>query len=378
MWTVQEPPTPAIEPHGAHATRESAAIHGLRLPVAPRAVLLVRLGAIGDIVFASPLISAFRERFPQTRLVWLCEPAGAELLRANPRLDAVTVWPKTAWHELWRAGKARELMGQVSAFRRSLRAAQFDLAVDLQGLLKSALLARMSGASTRIGLGAREGSRMFMTQVIPRAGEPERMGSEYHFLAERLGLGPLSAMDLPVAASARVAARSRLGAAGLTGEYVALAPFTTRPQKHWFEARWSALIDTLQTRYGLRSVLLGGPRDRAMAARIVDTLPSGPGAPINLAGQTPLGEAAALIADARLVVGVDTGLTHMGFGYGRPTIALFGSTRPYLRAPHPHGRILYHALPCSPCKRRPTCNGRYDCMRHHAVGDVLCAADELL
>ena len=89
-------------------------------------------------------------------------------------------------------------------------------------------------------------------------------------------------------------------------------------------------------------------------------------------------DAAALIVSAKLVVGVDTGLTHMGMASGTPTLALFGATRPYLESGQPRTRVLYDALPCSPCRRRPTCNGEFPCMRGIAPEQAAQAALQLL
>jgi heptosyltransferase-1 len=82
----------------------------------------------------------------------------------------------------------------------------------------------------------------------------------------------------------------------------------------------------------------------------------------NWVGVHPLGVSAALIQGADAVIGVDTGLTHMGIAAGVPTVALFGSTCPYTQTGRDNVRVIYHALPCSPCKRSPTCGGHFDCM----------------
>jgi heptosyltransferase-1 len=118
----------------------------------------------------------------------------------------------------------------------------------------------------------------------------------------------------------------KLAAHGLaSGGYAVLAPFTTRPQKHWFEDAWQALAPQLIDATGLVPVILGGPADAEAAARIAAADPR----IVNLAGQTRLPEAVAAIAHAALLIGVDTGLTHMGTALARPTVAIFGSTCPY-------------------------------------------------
>jgi heptosyltransferase-1 len=147
---------------------------------------------------------------------------------------------------------------------------------------------------------------------------------------------------------------------------VALCPFTTRPQKHWLESRWSELANILYDR-GMQPVLLGGPADSEAAARITANSPK----LVNLAGKLKLDESVALISECQQLIGVDTGLTHMGTALHIPTVALFGSTRPYLTSGTPTTHVMYDAPSCSPCHRHPTCEGRFDCMTQLTVEAVL-------
>ncbi len=156
--------------------------------VIPGRILLVRLSAIGDILFASPLIAALRRAYPQAHIAWLVQPEYRSLLEHHPDLDQVIVWPLRDWRDLWRRRRLRTLAREAAGLRERLRAERFDLALDLQGLLKSAVPAYLSGARERIGLGTREGGRWLMTRVVFRGGDPERIGSEYLHLAETLGL----------------------------------------------------------------------------------------------------------------------------------------------------------------------------------------------
>jgi heptosyltransferase-1 len=125
---------------------------------------------------------------------------------------------------------------------------------------------------------------------------------------------------------------------------------------------------------GLAVVMLGGAGDEAHADKIAAITPG----LVNLVGLTRLDEAAAVIERADLVAGVDTGLTHLGIAMDRPTLALFGSTRPYRETGTDRARILYGALPCSPCRRNPTCNGDFTCMRLHTADVVFAAADAVM
>lgn len=338
-------------------------------------ILLVRLSAMGDIVFASPLVSAFRRRYPDGHVSWLVAQPFADLLVSDPMLDAVIVLPTRDWQKLARERRYLALAGAVRAFVRELRGHRFDLVVDLQGLLKSAVWAWLSGGTRRIGLGSREGSRHLMHQVIDRhGGDRSRVGSEYLFLAEQLGL-PVDGFPMRVAVPARAEERARGLVTDSVGDapYGVICPFTTRPQKHWLAERWIELVPRLQARFGSAVVMLGGPGDVAPAR----TIAGGCGV-ANLVGRTDIPTAAAVIAGARFLVGVDTGLTHMGLAFGKPTVCLFGSTRPYTDTATPAGRVLYHDLPCAPCRRHPTCNGAYSCMAGIGAGEVMDLLDGLL
>lgn len=335
-------------------------------------ILLVRLSAIGDILFASPLIAALRRAYPRARIAWLVQPEYRGLLDRHPDLDEVIACPVGHWRRLWREGRVGALWSGIQALRANLRARRFDLAIDLQGLLKSGALTWVSGARERIGLGSREGSRWLMTRTLARGGDPRRIGSEYLHLAQTLGL-PVDGFEMAVHYGEAEAdfADGVIADRGLEEGYAVLCPFTTRPQKHWVEERWAELAVRLRRELGLTPLLLGGPADRDPAARIRD---AADGPLVDLTGETALAEAAALIARAGLMVGVDTGLGHMGIAFRTPSLLLFGSTRPYLDTGRANARVLYHPLDCSPCKRHPTCEGAFTCMRLIGVDEVLDAA----
>ncbi|MGC4077389.1 MAG: glycosyltransferase family 9 protein [Rubrivivax sp.] len=354
----------------------TAAVLPLALPAGrPPRILIVRLSAIGDVVMASGLIRSLRARWPDATIHWLVEPMAAPLLAHNPRLDGIKRLPRAEWRRLWRERRLGQLASEVLAFRRQLRAERYDLVLDAQGLLKSGVCAWLSGAPQRVGLRSHEGSQYLMHhRVMPPRGADRRIGSEYRALGVALGAAETDfRLDLAVGAAPRERARAVLADAGVQGAWVALCPFTTRPQKHWFEDRWAELAAAFAER-GLTPVIVGGPGDVEAAKRIAALAPMA----VDLAGRLKLDETVAALADASLLVGVDTGLTHMGTALDVPTVALFGSTRPYLDTATPRSVVLYDALPCSPCRRRPTCAGRFDCMRSLQVQRVFDTAMQLL
>lgn len=337
------------------------------------AILIIRTSAMGDIVMSSHLAEGLRNKYPDARICWLAEPQVAPLLEHNPALDAVIVWPKLRWKKLLRSRQWVKLVREVRDFLARLRSDQFSLAIDAQGLFRTRLLAWLSGASERIGFESREPGSFLMSRQLSRGGETHLMGSEYFHLLQQLGVATDELRQTVHLAPEHYAeARKALDDAGVRGGYIVFAPFTTRPQKHWFEQSWIHLALEITREHSLPVVWLGGPDDRSAAEGLADE-----GGGVNLAGMTSLAASAAIVAQASLVVGVDTGLTHLGTAFSVPTLALFGSTCPYTATCSPVTKILYHPMSCSPCRRRPTCDGRFDCMQMLTVEEVLQAARSL-
>lgn len=342
------------------APADSLPIHG----AAPR-ILIVRLSALGDIVFATALLQALRDRFPGAYIAWLAQSGFAGILEGDSRLDEVIALPKEDLRSLAR----------LAALRRALRERQFDWVLDCQGLLKSRVLTWLAGGRRRLGFASKEPGGFLLHQLIEKGGNPSAISSEYRYFAEQLTGLPAGPPRLGVSAAAALDVARRREALGLTMPFIALCPFTTRPQKHWMEPYWGALAQQLVAQGRGPVVLFGGPGDQEAATRIAAELPPGS---FNLVGQTRLQQLPAWLAAARLVVGVDTGLTHIGVAVQRPTLALFGSTCPYLGGAESPLQVMYDALPCAPCKRHPTCGGAWTCMRQLTPERAAAAALALL
>lgn len=327
-------------------------------------ILIIRLSAIGDIFFCTSLLNALKRHHPGCRVTWLTEPPGAGILEGHPQLDRLLVLPRRDWEQSFRNGKWLHLSRSLKGFTESLRREHFDLVIDPQGLWKSAIWARAARADRRIGVNGSDGSALLYDTVVrvPRLERPPVL-FDYRLLMPHLGGDPGAIeMNLHVPAADRAEAGAFL-AANKARHTVVFCPFTTRPQKHWFDASWAQLGDRLAEDGHGPVVILGGPGDGAGARQIAGLMRH---RPVIAAGERrPIGFALGILEQARGVVGVDTGLTHAGIAFGRPTIALFGSTRPYAETGTPRARVLFHDLDCAPCRRRPTCGGRFDCMRLH-------------
>jgi heptosyltransferase-1 len=268
----------------------------------PRRVLIIRLSAIGDVVFASPLVAACKRTYPDAEIDWLAEGVTRPLLAGMPDINTVILWPRQEWVDLWRDKRLVALVQAVLLFRAQLRAKKYDLVVDAQGLLKSAFLAWLSGGDERVGFKSKEPNRLFLTRRLQKS-ITDRISSEYLGLAEDLGW---DTRDFDLSLRLLSSDVERAGVVAGSESYLVVAPFTTRPQKHWTREHWQDLISALVAQ-GRKVACLGGPSDREEAQAMLGDLRVE-----NWVGVYPLGVSAALIQGADAVIGVDTGLTHMG------------------------------------------------------------------
>lgn len=341
-------------------------------------ILIVRLGAIGDVMMTSAVPQALKETFPNAKISWLVEPLAVPIVRMNPYVDDIIVFDcKKEWVQLLRSGKWRSLYQTVRDFRALLRERHFDIAIDFQELFKSAFLTWLSGAAQRIGPSpSREGNSLFMTELVTRPQHPTWLSQANLALLAPLGVPQTPRrLVLAVPEEERATAREFLESRGCKGTpYAAFCISTSRPQKDWVLSRWGELADMLQEREGLRTVFIGGPERRVDALGLVENCGS---QPISAVGYTSIMQSTALVQDAALVIGGDTGLTYAGLATDTPTIALYGSTDPSWLAEECCATVCFHPMPCSPCARRPSCR-QYDCMQAITVTEVVDTARMLL
>lgn len=292
-------------------------MHWQPLPVpdhatAPR-ILVVRLSAIGDVVHTLPVLCALRERFPRAFLSWIVEGRAGDLLEGHDALDQLVRIPR-GWLKSPRS---------VRSVRRQLRAAQFDIAIDVQGLFKSAAAAWLSGAPTRIGFAGaagRELSRWINTlRVAPRKVHIVERNLE---LLRPLGIEqPAVRFDLPERRADGAWARDYLAAVGLSGDFAIINPGAGWPSKLWPPERFAGVARSLGERRRLPSLVVwAGPHERAMAERVAAVS----GAHARIAPDTTLTQLAALVRRARLFVASDTGPLHIAVAAGTPSVGLFG------------------------------------------------------
>ena len=290
---------------------------------APR-ILLVKLSSLGDVVHLAPAVTDLRERRPQARIAWAVEGPYADLVRLHPGVDEVIpVGLRALRARPWSPGAWRALR----ASRRALGARPWDYVVDAQGLLKSACVARWS-RSTLFGLDRRSArervaARFYDVKVAVRR-DMHAVERNRALFGEVFGYAPDSPARYGLAAPAAPPAWAP------PSRYAVLLHAASRREKRWPEDRWIALARLLADD-GYTVVFPGGtPAEREAAARLAK---SAGGAAI-AAPPMALSEAAALLAHASGVVGVDTGLTHLAVALGVPTVGIYCATSPRLTGLH--------------------------------------------
>jgi len=337
------------------------------MPPDPKRILVVKLSAIGDVLMATPVAKALRTAFPESYIAWVVERKAADVVLGNPHLDEVIVWERTKGSRA--LSRAAWFVRNLARLRRTLRSRRFDVCLDLQGLMRSAVVCRISGAPRRIGFAdGTEGSVRFYTETYdPGGGEVNAQQRNLDLLRALGVVSTDTTMHMPVADADRAFAAELFEAEGLLGtKTVAFCPATTWVNKHWVCEGWSQVADLLRDNYGARALILGSSPDLELASRIVQ------GArckPVITAGRTTLKQAGAIMERCDAVIGVDTGLLHMAVALDRPTVGLFGASawRCFVRKPN----FVWVAkeFPCSPCQRHPTCKN-VDCMRAITPEDV--------
>lgn len=345
-------------------------------------ILIIKPSSIGDVVNALPFLSSLRQRYPDRHIAWLVEEEAADLLLGHPLLDRIIVSGRRRWgREVRTPFRRSAALREMAALIAELRQGRYDLVVDLQGLLKSALTVVCTGARYRVGLaGSREGSERVLTHVVPLPPGPLHAVDRYLEAARFLGADPLSkAFVFPSRPEDGARAEALLAEADVTPDnpVIALNPQARWSTKLWGEERFARLGEALARRHGARILVIGSSSDLPPARRLASYMNL---APFVAAGRTDLKVLIALLRRIDLLVTVDSGPMHLAAALGTPLVALFGATDPRLIGPYGgDGVVLRVPLPCSPCSKR-RCQIEADrlCMRSISVEEVTEAASALL
>ena len=286
---------------------------------APERVLLIRPSALGDVCRTVPVLASLRAAWPDARIDWLVRAGFEDAISAHPALSGVLTFERSRMGlGRWATGDAP---GRFLTLARRLREPRYDLVIDAQGLLRSAIFAALTGARRRVGeASARELAWLLYTRRVP-------VEAHTHAVDRMLALiDPL----VPIVADMRLYTRSewRRRAASLAGDEpaVVIAPTSAWPGKRWPERRYQQIVRTLLDEGRTnRVVMVGGPNEREQCAGLIALSGSEPRL-VDLVGRTSVGELMAIIERSSLVIANDSAALHMAVGFDRPLVGVFGPT----------------------------------------------------
>jgi len=314
-------------------------------------VLLVRLGALGDIVHAIPAAAAIRRTWPEVELDWLVEPRYEEVLRH--------VFGITRRITIDTRGSRRALLGRIG----ELRARRYDLAIDLQGLVKSAVLTRLSGALRVVGF-AKEALREPIAGAL--YGEHYVTDNRQHVLHKNLALlraigADASRIEFPFDVPPL---REPMP------EPLALVnPGAGWPNKRWPVDRFGALARWLADEHGFHVRVLWGPGEQAVADAVVEAA----GGRAVRAPATTIGDLLALARRARIFISGDTGPMHLAAAVGTPIVGIFGPTDAARNGPFTDADVSVSRFATCICHHERRCRRPEPCVSTIELAEVQAA-----
>lgn len=331
---------------------------------------------VGDAVMATPALRTLRQHLPEARLVGIARPYLKSLLEGTNWLDHLVFWEHhgSGW------------MGRTLAAVQPMRRERFDLLILLRASFFAGLMGRVSGAKRVVGY-ARNSRSWLLDDAVPplhrgRGSEPVSAVDDYLRLVEHLGFTP-SSRQLELAttpadeAAADVAWRrlrlpdpSRVMLLNAGGEYGGA--------KHWPAEYCVSLALRAADEFGLSTLILCGPKERAAAAAL-EHAANDPRVRSMAREDTGFGITKAIVGRARLMLTTDSGPRHIASAMNTPTVALFGPIDPRWSANYqPDSIQLQVPLDCAPCGRRKCPLGHHKCMRELTVDLALRAIGQML
>ena len=307
----------------------------------PKKILIVKPSSLGDVVHSLPFLNSVRSCFPKAEIHWVIAKGLEGLLEGNPMIDRLIVINKDRWKKISRAAST---LREVRGLFREIGGEAYDLAVDLQGLMRSGVITMASRARMRIGFSeAREGSRLFYNKKVI-GGRDVHAVDRYLKIASALGCEtgePVFPFPLT-----KKGAQEGKELREKFGDYIVIVP----------GARWDTKIGPAENfgkvaaMLSVRCVVAGSVSDGKIAERVVG---ASRGNAVSLAGRTGITELIELMRGAKLAISNDSGPMHIAAALDVPVVAVFGPTSAGRTGPYGNRHtIVESGVPCAPCYRK--------------------------
>ena len=344
-------------------------------------IAIVKLSAIGDVVHALPVASALRTRYPQAHLAWIVGGKGRAILEGHPALDEIITFDKARWmSEFPYPHRTLSVLWRIGRFAHLLRTANFDLVIDLQGLMKSGVLTWLTGAGVRIGFSSdrcREAANARFTNchVTPLEGDVHIV-DQYLSLVRGLEIDTrLKQFKIHIPESDRTYIHDFLHKHQVAEDtlLVVINPGAGWETKCWGEDNFARLADMITSEIGGLVMFLWGPSELPLVKSIQKKMCQ----PSLRACPTSLKQSMALMERAHLFIAGDTGPLHIAAALGIPCVGIFGPTSPERNGPYGQNhKVIQTDVPCRSCYRR-FCTSK-ECMESIQADKILEAVSEML
>lgn len=319
---------------------------------APKKILIVLHGAIGDVVRGLSLAVRIKKTWPDVHLAWAVEPISYPLVSSHPAIDKVHLFDRPKG------------ISAYIRFARELRKEKFDLVLDLQRHVKSGFTSFITGAKRRIGFhrkNAKECNWLFNSEYIEPVENFSQKIWHYHSFGDKLGLVDTKPFEFGFLFSDEVRERvENILVTAATEEGISLIPKEKRvllivgstwKSRFWKLEHFAHVAKELHRRYGYCCLIVGGKGEKEFSEKLFTLLPKH--SALNLVGKTSLFELAALCKEVSFAIACDSGPMHIAAAVGIPVISLWGSTSPKRSAPYANEHlVLQSPIGCSPCYKR--------------------------
>ena len=348
----------------------------------PENILIIRLSAIGDVINVLPALSLLRSHFPKSKISWLVEDRASEILIDHPDINEVIIYPRKKWQrEILRIDKSLNIISESRSFYKKLRNSHYDLVIDFQGNLKSAVMNLITGSENRLGFGKGH-CKEFNYLSTQLHAYPE--GIKIHRIDKNLSL--LKELDIETRFI-----RPKLPVAREDEEYISkFINENTKPSlpiviihpgtskfgsfKQWQPSNYALLADMIMEEYDTNIIFTWGPDEFDTVKKIIENMKL---KAIPACETASIKQLIALLKHATLFIGGDTGPLHMASMLDIPVVGIYGPKDPVIYGPYRGEAIVIRKdLPCSPCRKR-TCDDPI-CMSSILPEDVFCGAEQLL
>lgn len=339
----------------------------------PKRILIIRTDRIGDVALSTPVIKALRDSFPDSYIAFMVRPYAREILEGNPYLDKVIIYDKYGIHK----GFFSTLM-----FGLRMRKEEFDTAIILHPTNRTHIIAFAAGIPNRIGLNKK--LAVFLTKAL---NDKKFLGQKHELeytldILRNIGIEVYDkSLYVPIKKSNQVLVDLKLSQRGVksSDSLVAVHPGASCSSKRWPLENFASLIDRIKANFDTRIIVVSGPEEVTQATELKKKIKS---EIVDLAGETSVGELAALLKRCKLFISNDSGPVHIATAVGTPNVVIFGRKQPGLSPKRwgPMGKkdiALHKDVGCRICLAH-NCENDFKCLKAVTVEEVFNVVEKFI